>query len=128
MAAHYPDFPILLETYRECLRDVFDLRGLKEILRDVERRAIRVRSVRTAVASPFASTLMFNYVGGFIYDGDAPLAERRAAALTLDHAQLRELLSGRRKPRQNRWRWLRHRRLAMSSCGSRRTLHCRQSC
>lgn len=92
VASHYPSFPILLESYRECLRDVFDLRGLKSILRRVENRQLRVAKVETSSASPFASTLMFNYVGNFIYDGDAPLAERRAAALSLDHAQLRELL------------------------------------
>ncbi|MCO6454268.1 MAG: DEAD/DEAH box helicase, partial [Pirellulaceae bacterium] len=92
VAARYPDFPILLETYRECLKDVFDVQALKELLRDVERQAIRVALVTTDRASPFAASLMFNYVGKFIYDGDAPLAERRAAALALDHAQLRELL------------------------------------
>jgi ATP-dependent helicase Lhr and Lhr-like helicase len=92
VAAHYPDFPILLETYRECLRDVFDLRGLKGILRDIEQRVIRVRMERTGIASPFASSLMFNYAANFLYEGDAPLAERRAQTLALDHAQLRELL------------------------------------
>ena len=92
VAAKYPSFPILLETYRECLRDVFDLRGLKSILADVEQRRIRVREAQTQTPSPFASTLMFAYIGNFLYDGDAPLAERRAASLTLDHAQLRELL------------------------------------
>ena len=92
VASRYPAFPILLETYRECLRDVFDIRGLKEILKSIERRRIRIRRVTTDSASPFASALLFNYVGNFIYDGDAPLAERRAAALSLDHAQLRELL------------------------------------
>jgi ATP-dependent helicase Lhr and Lhr-like helicase len=92
VAAHYPDFPILLETYRECLRDVFDLRGLKTILRDIQQRVIRVRMERTGIASPFASSLMFNYAANFLYEGDAPLAERRAQTLALDHAQLRELL------------------------------------
>ena len=92
VAARYPDFPILLETYRECLRDVFDLRGLKRILRDIEQRVIRVRMERTGIASPFASSLMFNYTANFLYEGDAPLAERRAQTLALDHAQLRELL------------------------------------
>ncbi len=93
-AAKYPSFPILLETYRECLRDVFDLPGLVEVLRDIERSAIRVESVRTDAASPFASALLFDYVGNFMYEGDAPLAERRAQALALDHGKLRELLGG----------------------------------
>jgi len=92
VATRYPDFPIVLETYRECLRDVFDLKGLVGVLRDVQSRAIQVRSVQTKTASPFASSVLFNYVGNFLYDGDAPLAERRAQTLALDHAQLRELL------------------------------------
>ena len=92
VASRYSQFPILLETYRECLRDVFDLRGLRTLLHDVERRAIRVKQVVTRSASPFAASLLFNYVGNFIYDGDAPLAERRAATLALDQAQLHELL------------------------------------
>lgn len=92
VASRYSDFPILLETYRECLRDVFDIRGLKDLLRNVESRKVQVKRVVTEVASPFASSLLFNYVGNFLYDGDAPLAERRAAALSLDQAQLRELL------------------------------------
>jgi len=92
VATRYPDFPIVLETYRECLRDVFDLQGLKGLLRDIQSRAVQVRMVQTKTASPFASSVLFNYVGNFIYDGDAPLAERRAQTLALDHAQLRELL------------------------------------
>ncbi len=92
VATRYPDFPIVLETYRECLRDVFDLKGLIGVLRDVQSRAIQVRTVETKFASPFAASVLFNYVGNFIYDGDAPLAERRAQTLALDHAQLRELL------------------------------------
>jgi ATP-dependent Lhr-like helicase len=92
VAARYPDFPILLETYRECLKDVFDIQALKGLLRDVERQVIRVTQVHSNRASPFASSLMFNYVGNFIYESDAPLAERRAATLALDHVQLRELL------------------------------------
>jgi len=92
VASRYSNFPILLETYRECLSDVFDINGLKTVLQDIERRAIRVSQVETRTPSPFASALMFNYVGKFIYDGDAPLAERRAATLALDHTQLRELL------------------------------------
>ena len=92
VASRYSDFPILLETYRECLRDVFDIKGLTSILEGVEHRTIRVRMVRSKTASPFASSLLFNYTANFIYDGDAPLAERRAQTLALDHAQLRELL------------------------------------
>lgn len=92
VAARYPSFPILLETYRECLRDVFDLRGLKQLLREVETRKVRVERVETSTPSPFAAAMMFNFMAGLLYDGDAPLAERRAASLNLDHAQLRELL------------------------------------
>jgi len=92
VATRYPDFPIVLETYRECLRDVFDLQGLKGLLRDIQSRAVQVRMVQTKTASPFASSVLFNYVGNFIYDGDAPLAERRAQTLALAPAQLRELL------------------------------------
>lgn len=92
VAARYSQFPILLETYRECLRDVFDIAGLRSILQEIEKRAIRVKQVISKTASPFASSLMFNYVSNFLYDGDAPLAERRAATLALDQAQLRELL------------------------------------
>lgn len=92
VASRYPKFPILLETYRECLRDVFDLPGLVSLLRDVERRSVRIVSTQTSTPSPFASSLLFNYTANFLYEGDAPLAERRAAALALDHTQLRELL------------------------------------
>jgi ATP-dependent helicase Lhr and Lhr-like helicase len=92
VASRYERFPIMLETYRECLRDVFDVPGLKSILADIERQSIRVHQVETPTPSPFASSLMFNYTANFLYQGDAPLAERRAAALALDHAQLRELL------------------------------------
>ncbi len=92
VAARYERFPIMLETYRECLRDVFDVPGLKQVLGDVERQQIRVHAVETSAPSPFAGALLFNYTANFLYQGDAPLAERRAAALALDHAQLRELL------------------------------------
>jgi ATP-dependent Lhr-like helicase len=92
VAVHYPGFPLLLETYRECLRDVFDLKGLTGLLRDVESGAIHVHPVQTKSPSPFASSVLFGYTANFIYDGDAPLAERRAQTLALDHAQLRELL------------------------------------
>ena len=92
VASRFPGFPILLETYRECLRDVFDLPGLVSILADIERRAISIHTVESHHPSPFAASLLFAYTGSFLYEGDAPLAERRAQALTLDHAQLRELL------------------------------------
>ncbi len=92
VASRFRNFPILLETYRECLRDVFDMPGFISLLRDVKSRSVRVQSVRTEHPSPFAGAVLFNYVGNFIYDGDAPLAERRAQTLALDHAQLRELL------------------------------------
>ena len=85
-------FPILVETYRECLSDVFDLPALREILAGVARREIAVHGVETVRASPFASSLLFDYVAAYMYDGDAPLAERRAGALTLDRDLLRELL------------------------------------
>ena len=87
VASRYGSFPILLETYRECLRDVFDLPGAR---RAPARRSQRARSASSrstrATPSPFAASLLFAYVGNFIYDGDAPLAERRAQALTIDHA------------------------------------------
>ena len=92
VASRYGSFPILVETYRECLSDVFDLPGLREILAGVASREIVVHGVETAKASPFASSLMFDYVAAYMYDGDTPLAERRAGALTLDRDLLRELL------------------------------------
>ncbi|MEX1171736.1 MAG: DEAD/DEAH box helicase, partial [Chloroflexota bacterium] len=84
VASRYGSFPILVETYRECLSDVFDLPALREILGGVASREIAVHAVETPRASPFASSLLFDYVAAFMYDGDAPLAERRAGALTLD--------------------------------------------
>jgi ATP-dependent Lhr-like helicase len=92
VASRYGSFPILVETYRECLADVFDLPALREILDLVRRREITVHSVETPRASAFASSLLFDYVAAFMYDGDTPLAERRAQALTLDRDLLRELL------------------------------------
>jgi ATP-dependent Lhr-like helicase len=92
VASQYPSFPIVLETYRECLRDVFDLPSLVDILQRVESRKIRVSHAESRTPSPFAASLLFSFVANFIYDGDAPLAERRAQALSIDHAQLRELL------------------------------------
>jgi ATP-dependent Lhr-like helicase len=92
VASRYGSFPIVLETYRECLRDVFDLPGLIEVLRQVQSREIRIASVETREASPFARSLLFDYVAAYMYEGDAPLAERRAQALTLDRNLLRDLL------------------------------------
>ncbi len=88
----FPGFPIVLETYRECLQDVFDVDALKEVLGAIRDRAIRVDEVETRSASPFARNLVFAYTASAIYDGDAPLAERRAMALSLDRNLLRELL------------------------------------
>ena len=92
VASKYPTFPILLETSRECLQDVFDLPALREVLGQLRSRAIRVVSVDTAKASPFAQSLLFNWIAAFMYEGDSPLAERRAAALSLDRDLLRDLL------------------------------------
>ncbi len=92
VASRYPSFPLLLEAYRECLRDVFDMPALLETLRAIEQRQLRVHIVETRKPSPFASSLLFSYVANFVYEGDAPLAERRAQALTIDQDQLRELL------------------------------------
>jgi len=92
VASRYPKFPLLLEAYRECLRDVFDMPALIETLRAIEQRQLRVHVVETRKPSPFAASLLFSYVANFLYDGDAPLAERRAQALTIDQEQLRELL------------------------------------
>ena len=92
VASRYPQFPLLLEAYRECLRDVFDMPALIETLRAIEQRQLRVHVVETRKPSPFAASLLFSYVANFMYEGDAPLAERRAQALTIDQDQLRELL------------------------------------
>jgi len=90
--AKYGSFPIVLETYREVLQDIFDMPALLDVLRRIRDRRIRVVTVDTRQPSPFAAALLFNYVANFIYDGDAPLAERRAQALLVDPVQLRELL------------------------------------
>ena len=92
VAKKYDDFPIVLETYRECLRDVLDLPGLTELLRQLHRREISLVEVETETASPLASSLLFDYVATYMYEGDTPNAERRAAALSLDRDLLRELL------------------------------------
>jgi ATP-dependent Lhr-like helicase len=88
----HPTFPIVLETYRECLQDVFDLPALVELLAAIRRKEVRVVEVETPSASPFARSLAFAYVAAFMYEGDSPLAERKAQALTLDRNLLRELL------------------------------------
>ncbi|MEA2154624.1 MAG: ATP-dependent helicase Lhr and Lhr-like helicase, partial [Solirubrobacteraceae bacterium] len=92
VARRYPDFPIILETYRECLRDVLDVPGLAELLRALHSRELSLVEVETPTASPFASSLLFDYVATYMYEGDQPNAERRAAALSLDRELLRELL------------------------------------
>jgi ATP-dependent Lhr-like helicase len=92
VAARFGSFPIVLEAYRECLRDVFDMPGVREILRSIENRETRVVTVDSRKPSPFASSLLFTYVANFLYEGDSPLAERRAQALLVDPAQLRDLL------------------------------------
>ena len=92
VAARYEQFPVVLEAMRECLQDVYDLSGLRELMSDVRARRVRVVEVGTASPSPFARSLLFGYVGMFLYETDAPLAERRAAALALDSTLLAELL------------------------------------
>src|SRR5215217_74746 len=92
VAKRYGQFPIVLETYRECLRDVLDVPGLQELLRKLHARELSVIEVETPTASPFASSLLFDYVATYMYEGDTPNAERRAAALALDRDLLRELL------------------------------------
>ena len=92
VAGKYGTFPIVLETVRECLQDVFDVPGLVTLMRELASRAIRLVEVETPTPSPFARSLLFRYVGAFMYEGDAPLAERRAQALALDSSLLAELL------------------------------------
>jgi ATP-dependent Lhr-like helicase len=92
VAKKYGEFPIILETYRECLRDVLDVPGLVDLLTALHRREISLVEVETPTASPFASSLLFDYVATYMYEGDTPNAERRAAALSLDRELLRELL------------------------------------
>lgn len=92
VAAKYPSFPILLEATRECVNDVFDLPALRQVLGELRSRKIKVHTVDTDVASPMASSLLFGWIAQYMYAGDAPLAERRAAALSLDRELLRDLL------------------------------------
>jgi len=92
VARNHPNFPIILETYRHCLQDIFDVPSLKELLQMIERRQVKVHQVETDSASPFARSLAFAYVAEYLYQGDSPLAERKAQALTLDRNLLNELL------------------------------------
>ncbi|MFH8610106.1 ATP-dependent helicase [Streptomyces sp. NPDC018029] len=92
VASEYGSFPIVLEAVRECLQDVFDVPGLTELMGDIEARSVRLVEVTTPEPSPFARSLLFGYVAQFLYEGDSPLAERRAAALSLDSRLLAELL------------------------------------
>ncbi|MGP4055305.1 ATP-dependent helicase [Mycobacterium sp. 4D054] len=92
VARGYPDFPIVLEAVRECLQDVYDVPMLVDLMSRIAQRRVRLLEVETATPSPFAASLLFGYVGAFMYEGDSPLAERRAAALSLDPTLLAELL------------------------------------
>jgi ATP-dependent Lhr-like helicase len=92
VAMRHRSFPILLETYRECLRDAYDLPALVGLLRAIEQRRVKVETIDLAAPSPFAASILFSWVASFLYDGDAPVAERRAMALAVDPGQLRELL------------------------------------
>ena len=92
VAREFPDFPIILETVREVLSDVYDLPSLVEVAASIAQRSIRIIEVETELPSPFARSLLFGYVAAFLYEGDSPLAERRAAALSIDPALLAELL------------------------------------
>ncbi|HEY7185485.1 MAG TPA: DEAD/DEAH box helicase [Vicinamibacterales bacterium] len=92
VASRFGSFPALLETYRELLRDYFDMPALVDVLRRLAARSLRLTTIDSTAPSPFAASLLFSYVANYIYDGDAPLAERRAQALSVDQAQLRELL------------------------------------
>ena len=92
VASKYGSFPIVLEAVRECLQDVYDVPALVQLMRDIESRRIRVVEVETQTPSAFARSLLFGYVAAFVYEGDSPLAERKAAALALDPALLGELL------------------------------------
>ena len=92
VAARFGSFPVLLETFRECLRDIFDMPALVDTLLQIRKRAVKVAVVTPDSPSPFAASLLFGYVANFLYDGDAPLAERRAQALSVDQTQLRDLI------------------------------------
>ncbi len=92
VATKYPSFPIVLEAVRECLQDVYDLPALVALMRAVDQRRVQVSDVSTPAPSPYARSLLFGYVAQFVYEGDSPIAERRAAALSLDQGLLAELL------------------------------------
>jgi ATP-dependent Lhr-like helicase len=92
VASKYESFPVVLEAMRECLQDVYDVPGLRELMSEVRARRVRVVEVETQTPSPFARSLLFGYIGMFLYETDTPLAERRAAALSLDSTLLAELL------------------------------------
>ena len=92
VASRFSDFPIVLETYRECLKDQFDLDGAADVLKGIAERRIEVVELESDTPSPFSASLMFQYVASFMYEGDAPLAERRAQALMVDQARLHELM------------------------------------
>jgi ATP-dependent helicase Lhr and Lhr-like helicase len=92
VARKYPDFPVVLETIRECLQDVYDVPALTDLMAGIAQRRVRIVETETAKPSPFAASMLFGYVGAFMYEGDTPLAERRAAALSLDSTLLAELL------------------------------------
>ncbi|MFD1056737.1 ATP-dependent helicase [Terrabacter terrigena] len=92
VASQYPSFPIVLEAVRECVQDVFDVPGLVELMTDIRSRSVRIVDVESSQPSPFAKSLVFGYVAQYLYEGDSPLAERRAAALALDPSLLSELL------------------------------------
>jgi ATP-dependent Lhr-like helicase len=92
VARNYDSFPIMLETFRECLQDVFDLSALRELMTGIRSRQLRIVEVETPIPSPFAGNLQFGFVSAFLYEGDSPLAERRAQALSLDRSLLAEIL------------------------------------
>ncbi|MEL0141383.1 MAG: DEAD/DEAH box helicase, partial [Acidimicrobiaceae bacterium] len=92
VAAKYPTFPMLLEATRECVNDVFDLPALRSVMSDLRSRKVRMVAVDTDQASPFAQSLLFSWIAVYMYEGDAPIAERRAAALALDRELLRDVL------------------------------------
>ena len=99
VASRYRDFPIILETCRECLQDQFDMAGLRSVMNGISQRRIKVVSHELDTPSPFAASLMFKYVASFMYEGDAPLAERHAHALTIDHVRLQNYSVTRRLTR-----------------------------
>lgn len=92
IARHYPEFPILIETARECLQDVYDLDALDDLMQRLTAGSVQLVEVTTEVPSPFATDLLFGYIAQFMYGTDVPLAERRASMLTLDSTLLGDLL------------------------------------